>query len=162
MSQGMVSYYFDHKITDALSGKEYSSVLKKNSCVQDILDHLKYQSKVICWCHGALPSLVSSTSELSLHRSLVLSKSHYIIIHCNKIFKTALQVQMFLHPLSDMLQLVVVVVVVVVVVGGKKKQEEEDTGNEVVCFWLPAVVEFVHQGMNDGYNMYGCRWQIVA
>jgi hypothetical protein len=77
--------------------------------MKELLDHLKYESRVICRCHGALSSyalLVSSTTELSLHRSLVVSKSHYIIIHCNKIFRTALQVQMFLQPLSNMLHLV--------------------------------------------------------
>jgi hypothetical protein len=38
----------------------------------------------------------------------------------------------------------------------------EHTGNEVVYISLPAVVHFAHQGMNDGYKVNGCRWQIVA
>jgi len=52
-----------------------------------------------------LTSLVSSALGLSLHKSLVLIKSQYIIC-CNKIFRTTPEVQAVLQQLCDVLQLV--------------------------------------------------------
>jgi len=52
-----------------------------------------------------LTSLVSSALGLSLHESLLLIKSQYIIC-CNKIFRTMPEVQAVLQQLCDVLQLV--------------------------------------------------------
>jgi hypothetical protein len=53
---------------------------------------------------SSFTSLVSSTLGLSLHTSSVLMKSQYIIIYCNKTFKTILEVQILLQHLYNILQ----------------------------------------------------------
>jgi hypothetical protein len=74
-----------------------------------IKDHLKNnESKLYVAGKDALYSLISlasCTSGLSLHRSLTLNTSQYIIIYCNKIFKTMLEVRILLQYFYYMLQL---------------------------------------------------------